>query len=81
MMVDFITRWDAMMKVIVYRKNFKYYMCKKADWKEGNGASPRLCTILPETWRQFEHIQPRHEAQIYIKQMWREGNVYRSKDA
>jgi hypothetical protein len=73
-------------KIIVYREKSKFYMVKPKDWKSKLAYkiadaiinSARNCTIPGTTWRAMRDCQHTYTVQLYLKEVWSEGRVYKS---
>lgn len=74
------------MKVIAWRKNNKFGMSDEGTFPRvsltpGAKETCRVIDIPVSSWNQFRFFQNTKTGQAYIKQIWSEGNAYRSENA
>lgn len=73
------------MQVVAWRSNNKYGMFAletfpRVPLTERTKETCRIIDIPASSWQQFRFSQNTQEGQLYIKQIWSEGNAYRSED-
>lgn len=73
------------MKVITWRKNNKFGMSDEETFSrlalsDRTKETCRVIDIPVSSWTQFRFFQNTKTGQAYIKQIWSEGNAYRSEN-